>query len=317
MKSDTIIKDVNKYEFPILKRPLTFLSNWRSLPFYELISYVFMFLGISLLSLGSFPNTFSEYFIVLATLISLYSGFFAALIWNDITDVDIDEIVHPDRPLPSFRISSKKFFIIALFFSTMCFLFSYLVNLIFFITIILLALFVSIHNKYLKSSVPLPAYSEIVTPIQWGMVPVLGFLSFQRIDLPEILIFVLFTYFAVSSQDIIAGIHDYKGDKKKGVKTYMISFGYSKASTISFIWLIISGLFGLMIYVYSMVSLLFLLLFIPLWLFTLMKCRELFHLNEEDLKKKIVYINRKGYNYFLFTYDLIFLDLILQFFLIT
>jgi hypothetical protein len=55
--------------------------------------------------------------ITLFTAVSLYAGFFAALIWNDITDADIDSVAHPDRPIPSGRISTKKFFAIAVFFS--------------------------------------------------------------------------------------------------------------------------------------------------------------------------------------------------------
>ena len=41
--------------------------------------------------------------IIIFTIITLYSGFFAALLWNDITDVDTDVQVHPDRPIPSGR----------------------------------------------------------------------------------------------------------------------------------------------------------------------------------------------------------------------
>jgi heme O synthase-like polyprenyltransferase len=51
----------------------------------------------------------------------LYAGFFAALIWNDITDSEIDGIAHPDRPIPSGKISKKRFFAIALVFSAMVF----------------------------------------------------------------------------------------------------------------------------------------------------------------------------------------------------
>lgn len=47
--------------------------------------------------------------IVIFTILTMYSGFFATLIWNDITDADIDSIVYPDRPILSDRISLKNF----------------------------------------------------------------------------------------------------------------------------------------------------------------------------------------------------------------
>ena len=80
--------------------PFTFLATWRSLPVYELISYVFMFASIPLFAYGTRPYTLDFLTIVAFTIITLYSGFFATLIWNDITDRDIDSIAHPDRPLP-------------------------------------------------------------------------------------------------------------------------------------------------------------------------------------------------------------------------
>ena len=82
-------------------RPFVFVSQWRSLPLYELISYVCMFASIPMLAYGIRPYDSSTITIVLLSVLALYSGFFAALIWNDITDIDIDAVVHPDRPLPS------------------------------------------------------------------------------------------------------------------------------------------------------------------------------------------------------------------------
>jgi len=48
--------------------------------------------------------------VIALSILTLYSGFFAALIWNDITDADIDAIARPSRPVPEGRISKKKFF---------------------------------------------------------------------------------------------------------------------------------------------------------------------------------------------------------------
>ena len=79
--------------------PFAFLSQWRSLPSFELISYVLMFASMPMLAYGIRPYDSTIITIILLSILSLYSGFFAALIWNDITDADIDSIAHPDRPI--------------------------------------------------------------------------------------------------------------------------------------------------------------------------------------------------------------------------
>jgi len=298
--------------FATIKKSFCFLLTWRSLPLYELISYVFMFSGISMLAHGSGSYTTGELRVVVLTLLSLYSGFFAALIWNDITDAEIDAVVHPDRPIPSLKISSKIFFSVGLFFSFLTFLFSFFVNIYFFGIVLLLAVFVAVHNKYLKTTISLPAFSEIFTPFQWSMVPVLGYLSFQRFDFFSIMILTLFTYFAVSSHDIIDGIHDQKGDKRKGVQTYVISFGVNTAVSIAFIWFVISGIFGFLIYVFTPVRLFFLLIFSFLYFYTLFHYYKLIHIDRKHIEKESLRYGRIGYNYFIFTFVIIFFDLIIQ-----
>ena len=87
-----------------------------------------MYASVPMLAYGiqSYNNEILK--IIIFTIIAMYSGFFAALIWNDITDVDIDKVAHPDRPIPSGKISRKKFFLIALVFSALTFIFALLVK---------------------------------------------------------------------------------------------------------------------------------------------------------------------------------------------
>src|SRR5579871_4682086 len=89
----------------IVGRVWGFLAKWRSLPPYELGSYLLMFAAAPMLALGVRRYDAALLGLVACTVISLYAGFFAALIWNDITDAEIDSVVHPDRPIPSGRIS--------------------------------------------------------------------------------------------------------------------------------------------------------------------------------------------------------------------
>ena len=108
--------------------PFTFIAQWRSLPAYELISYLLMFASVPMLAYGIQPYNYEIIRIIVLTVLTMYSGFFAAIIWNDITDSDIDAIAHPNRPLPSGRINAKKFFGIALIFSALTFIFAILIS---------------------------------------------------------------------------------------------------------------------------------------------------------------------------------------------
>src|SRR5512136_1433854 len=81
-----------------------------------MISYIFMYTSVPMLAYGIQQYDINIMRVIIFTVITLYAGFFAALIWNDITDADIDSVAHPDRPIPSGRISKKKFFVIAFFF---------------------------------------------------------------------------------------------------------------------------------------------------------------------------------------------------------
>lgn len=317
-----------------IKRPFTFLFNWRPFPIYELISYVLMYSSVPMLVYGIQTYNLEIIRIIILTILTLYSGFFAALIWNDITDKDIDTIIHPSRPLPDKRISSKKFFAIALVFSAMTFIFAFLISIWCFLLVGATALFVTFHNKYLKKIIKLPAYSEIFTPIQWIVVPIFGFLaiwtalspignytftfpifgyiSLNSFNIQNMILLVLFTYFADNAHDLPEGIHDIEGDQRLGVKTYAISFGEKNAAKISLIMVIISGILGVILYIRTLLSPIFLVLFLILWSYTLTWYYKLLKSKKKNMMELGKIVGRKGYDYFLMAYNIIFLDVLLQ-----
>jgi len=318
----------------MLKKPLDFISHWRSLPPYELLSYLFMYASVPMLAYGISNYDLNILKIILFTIITLYSGFFAALIWNDITDADIDEVAHPDRPIPSGRISKKKFFIIALFFSAMVFIFSSIISILCLGVVGFAAIFVTFHDKYLKKKVKIPAYSEIFTPIQWVVVAIFGFMAIWTafpqsseifINIPylgtistsflavlQMMVLVLFTYFADNAHDLPEGIYDYDGDKKQGVRTYATSFGKKNAARISFTYFLISGIFAFILYFITNLSIIFLTLFIVIWFYILSYSFKLLKAKESNIKQVSKVVGRKGFDYFLISYNLIFIDILIQ-----
>lgn len=315
-------------------RPFIFLAHWRSLPPYELVSYLLMYASVPMLAYGIQPYNWEILRIIIFTVLTLYSGFFAALIWNDITDADIDAVAHPDRPIPSGRISSRKFFCIALIFSASTFLFAILISVWCLILVGATALFVTFHDKYLKKKVKLPAYSEIFTPLQWIAVALFGFfaiwtalpqaseviinvLYLDRIStdasaVQQMIILVLFTYFADNAHDLAEGIVDAEGDRRHGVKTYATSFGEKNAARISFIMFFISGVLGVILFLRTILSFVFLVPFLCIWLYILYHSYQLLTSEKNEMKKIGVLVGRRGFDYFLLSYDLIFLDVLTQ-----
>ena len=288
-------------------RPL----HWRSIWVYELISFTFMYAGMMILGNANQPAPW-DYPKIIYGIISLFSGYFAALIWNDINDKDIDRVVHPDRPLPGKRMTAARFFAIALIFSASTFIFAYLVDFWCFILVGITALFVAFHNRYFKKGVHLPAYSEIFTPLQWCIVPVFGYLAWHHYAILPVLMIVLFTYFADSSHDIAEGIHDVEGDSEFGVRTYATSFGENAAAKFSFAYMTLSGVFGVIIYLVTPLDLIYLIGFLLFWGYTVYRYSHLLRSTGEERRKIGPLIGKNGFDFLLFVYDLIFLDLILQ-----
>ena len=284
---------------------------------------------------GIHPYSLETIRLVLLTIATLYSGFFAALIWNDITDKDIDVVVHPTRPIPDKRISQAKFFGIALVFSALTFIFALLTSVWCLILVGSTALFVTFHNKYLKKKVKIPAYSEIFTPVQWLTVPLFGFfalwstttvqgginislpllglLSVNPADILPMVLLVLFTYFADDAHDLAEGIHDVEGDHKSGVRTYATSFGEKTASKISILMIIIAGVIGFLLWWMTLLSLLFLIPFSILWVYTLNRSLVLTKsTGDVQRRQQAKVVGKAQYDFLLFSYTFIFIDVFFQ-----
>lgn len=317
-----------------LRKPFAFISQWRSLPPYEMISYLLMYTSIPLLAFGVQTFDMMLLWIILLTILTMYSGFFAALIWNDITDADIDSKVHPDRPIPSGRISKERFFRIALVFSLMVVIFASLLSLWCLLVVCCAAIFVALHDKYLKRLVKIPAYSEIFTPIQWIVVAVFGYVALWSflpqtteilIDLPilgslktgsyefyNMLLLVLFTYFADDAHDLPEGICDADGDRKLGVRTYATSFGEKNAARISFAMFFLSGILGFLLFYRTDLSYIFLIVFAINWLYMMKYSYTLLTKKGDEIKSYSRIVGRKGFNYLLISFNVMFIDMFIQ-----
>ena len=313
---------------------LRILRKWRPYPFYELVSYILMFASVPMLAFGikSYSSGFLE--VVVLSVLCLYCGFFGAIMWNDVTDKEIDRIVHPERAIPSGVVSSKTFFAFAVILALCVFVFSVLISPWCLVLVVLNSLFVGIHNKFLKQKIKFPAYSEIFTPLQWltvalfGFVavwslpessgsfvvslPILGTLRASFESLVAMLVLVLFTYFADDAHDVAEGIHDVKGDQANGVQTYATSFGTRRASFVSLAMFVVSGVFGVLLWYFTLLSYLFLIGFLVLWFWIVSEAYKMVKTNQNNLGQMGKRVGRRGFDYLLLTYTLIFFDVLWQ-----
>lgn len=303
---------------------------------YELLSLAIMYTTVPLLAYGIQIYDWGIFRIILLSILTLFSGYFATLIWNDISDMEIDKIAHPDRTIPSGRITPKQFFIVALLFSAIVFTCAVLISVWCLFIVGMAALFVTFHNKFLKKIIKIPAYSEIFTPVQWVTVavfgyvaiwtalpqshairynlPVLGAIAFDADSFINMILLVLFTYFADDAHDLPEGIHDIDGDKKHGVRTYASSFGIKTSAKVSFAMYFISGIFAIIFFFRTILSPIFLVLFLIIWIYTLNWSYRYIKKDEQEMKDTGLIIGQKGFNYFLTVFDLMLLDILLQLF---
>jgi 4-hydroxybenzoate polyprenyltransferase len=308
--------------------------NWRSIMVYEMVSLNLMYCAVPMLAYGIHSYNWDIMRILLLSILTLFSGYFATLIWNDISDMEIDKIAHPDRVIPSGRITPKQFFVVALIFSAIVFTCAILISVWCLFIVGMAALFVTFHNKFLKKIIKIPAYSEIFTPVQWVVVavfgyvaiwtalpqshaysynlPVVGAIAFDADAFLNMILLVLFTYFADDAHDLPEGIHDIEGDKKMGVRTYASSFGIKASAKVSFIMYFISGIFAIILFYRTILSYVFLVPFLIVWLFTLNWSYRYIKKDEQEMKDTGLIIGQKGFNYFLTAFDLMFLDILLQ-----
>lgn len=203
------------------------------------VNFIITFISVIVASIICSPGAIPDQKIFLAAFVAaivLASG----NIYNDITDIEIDKINRPDRPLPSGKIKSNEAYILYFFFTAIAVVCSFFLESIASIIVLFSILLLIIYSKILKR---IPILGNFTIALLAGLVFIFGGVV---VDNPAAAIIpAVFAFLINLIREIVKDMEDVDGDKKVGIKTFPIAFGYQKSKYLILILSFILILFTL------------------------------------------------------------------------
>ncbi|GIK61528.1 MAG: geranylgeranylglycerol-phosphate geranylgeranyltransferase [Ignavibacteriota bacterium] len=204
-------------------------------PVNFIITFISVIVASIICSQGTLPNQ-KIFLAAFVAAIVLASG----NIYNDITDIEIDKINRPDRPLPSGKIKSNEAYILYFFYTAIAVGCSFFLDSIASIIVLFSILLLIIYSKILKR---IPILGNFTIALLAGLVFIFGGVV---VDNPAAAIIpAVFAFLINLIREIVKDMEDIDGDKKVGIKTFPIAFGYQKSKYLILILSFILILFTL------------------------------------------------------------------------
>lgn len=171
----------------------------------------------------------SKYNLSLLLFASVSASFVTAAgnIINDIYDIEIDKIAHPNRPLPSNKITSANaliFYFVLNIAALVLILHSYLDLILISITAILL---LYAYSKFLKKIFIL---SNITIAFLTGLTFIYAGVAVNNVN--DSFLPALFAFMINLIREIVKDVEDYNGDVKYGVRSLPIVLGFDKTKIV-------------------------------------------------------------------------------------
>lgn len=189
-------------------------------------------------------NLLIETGLIVFAFVSLTTSF--GFVINDYFDKEKDKLSHPNRMIPSNKMSSSSVLVVAIILSFLSFLISLQLNFtiisINVSTIILLSIYSVINNKY-------GIWANIITALISSFVVIIGMVTSEMN--PFIIYLSISIFFFIFAREILLDIRDVVSDKYIGKTSIPIIFGKSKAVVISALLFILSSIF---LFVTSLIS---------------------------------------------------------------
>lgn len=191
-------------------------------------------------------------------LVSIAAAWSFSIITNNITDVGIDEVSNPSRPLVASKISLSRYYLAAGVLLVVALVCALAVSVV---ACFIVALFIG--NYFMYSMPPLrlkrvPFFSKLAIVINSGALMMAGFSAFTVLEpsviarfaaevpmLPFSTLCLLFCVLLLATNFI--DIKDYEGDKKEGINTLPVLLGLPLSKALiggAFLFLyIVAGLY--------------------------------------------------------------------------
>lgn len=166
-------------------------------------------------------------------LMGFLTGFFisgAAMITNDYFDLEVDRINHPQRPLPSGRISSIEVMILACLFSVAGLVTSALLGPL---ALALAAVMWTVSNlynwRYKETGLP----GNMMVGLCLAMLFILGGVAVGRWANPMVWTFSALVFIFDLGEEIAGGAMDMEGDRKRSSRSMALLYGRENALRVS------------------------------------------------------------------------------------
>lgn len=151
---------------------------------------------------------------------------------NDLYDIEIDKINHPERPLPSGKVDKRIAQLLALFFFMIALFFSRSLGRTSFLLVLGMSILVFAYDIRLKKTI----FGNAVVSVITGLGFILGGIVVGN---PACIFPFIFSLFVHMPREIIKDIIDIKGDRRNDVVSLPILLGIKKSLNISALFLCI------------------------------------------------------------------------------
>lgn len=171
------------------------------------------------------------------------------LMFNDVCDSDIDAIVHPERPIPLGLVDKKYVLWSGVVMFILASGIAVLMNRFVLLVVLAELVLCIIHYGYTKRHLKIPASSEIITSLQWGVFPAYSLFAAGNFNLLTVSLLTVFIILADCALNIGDSVRDKKGDSMAGVVSAAVSFGAEKTMYLAFTFFILSAISAVLCYI--------------------------------------------------------------------
>jgi len=187
------------------------------------LNFLITFVSVIVAAVISFPAKFPELNVFLAAIAAslvMASG----NVMNDIYDIEIDKINKPLRPLPSDKITVKEAYTLYFIFIVASIFISALVNEKALAIVLISILLLFFYSKFLKR---IPLVGNLTVAFLTGLVFIFGGIAVE--NPAAAVVPAVFAFLINLIREIIKDMEDVEGDKRAGVITSPIKFGFQKS----------------------------------------------------------------------------------------